>query len=155
MKALALLLLILFAGSAPEQSFVLPADIVEPHLLVAADMSRYTLPKERPTVLIKSREWFLALPACGGDPDCNIMGLYRFNDPTIVYLRVDMPPEARSPILIHELVHWLQQHNSVPAATSCAESAVIEAEAYTAEYKFMVKYQGFTGGFWTADLSCK
>lgn len=124
---------------------------------IASKLSRYPIPKgELPRVVIESGDWFKAHPACANEDPCTVMGLFSFKEMNTVYLRADMPAQLRGAILVHEITHWLQAHNGVPSATTCAEAAAIEVEAYAASYRYMILADGYTGGFWMPeDTACK
>lgn len=154
MKALIAALLLVISPVFAED-MVLPQPTVENFLQVAALVSRYHMPAiERPVVVLKTSEWFNASRVCAGEQPCTVMGFFSPYEGKTIYLRVDMPAGIRSQILVHELVHWLQAHSGMRAADTCAEKAVLEAEAYTAAYKFSVYGEGYQGSFRVADTEC-
>lgn len=78
--------------------------------------------------------------ACG--QPCPILGLYAYAD--VVYLDDQLKPEsdvfARS-ILLHELVHYLQQINGNYDGMGLCEATVLrERQAYYAQNEYLIRH---------------
>lgn len=78
--------------------------------------------------------------ACG--QPCPILGLYTYGD--VVFLDDQLDPErdvyARS-ILLHELVHYAQQHSGkYDAMDTCQASVLREREAYYLQNEYLVRH---------------
>jgi len=110
---------------------VITPDKTEVFMQIAAEMSRYPLPASaRPVVFI--------LPSEEMGP---LLGAFNCADPNVVLVNIDTPPDLRAGVIVHEFVHFLQcQAGQLPAAPTCEQRAAFEAEAYTAEYRFELKY---------------
>jgi hypothetical protein len=120
----------------------IPTEVIEPYVVAAGYLSGYTIPAERPRVLlVKDPKFFQEEGGCNDAPDCITYGLYDINPdaPDVIFLNFDMPVEVREATIVHELVHWLQEKNGVSFET-CAERTHVEHEAYMIDYVYTVLY---------------
>lgn len=110
----------------------------------AVKLTQYPAPSVLPGLDIKPREFFqqsycdkfgIAAPQC--------IVVATFSDKTrTIHLWGGIQPEDINPILIHELVHYLQ-HENAPTLSRCAR----EYEAAYAEWSYRVIATGLTDDF--------
>jgi len=90
---------------------------------------------EPPVLKLKSHEFFVET-ACGG-VECNVLALY--TDVGIIYLdqSLDVDAPETHGIVVHELVHYLQDVHGDYDSASCQDSMVREVQAYSVQDRFM------------------
>ena len=82
---------------------------------------------------------FFVEHACGGK-ECNVLGWY--NDTGVVYLDENISENLHDELLLHELVHYLQDVNGDYDSESCEDSLKREREAYLIQSRYMVEAVG-------------
>lgn len=82
---------------------------------------------------------FFVEQACGGK-ECNVLGWY--NDTGVVYLDENISEDLHDELLLHELVHYLQDVNGDFDSNSCEDSLYREREAYLVQSRYMVEGVG-------------
>ncbi len=120
------------------------AEIVAELLLFAQGVTGYT-PAERPPEVVFIAQAELQERAC--DNPCEVFGWYPHGS-RFVYLDNRMDPltdlKARS-ILLHELVHYLQQANGAfSSESSCMGWARREQEAYRVQGAWLARNNVYT-----------
>jgi hypothetical protein len=107
----------------------------------AVMLSGYPQPARPPTVEYKSHPFFVE-QACGGQ-ECKVIGWY--NDKDVVYfdnrLRGDDSAFTQS-LMVHELVHYLQNLSGKFDSHSCADQTTREHEAYAIQRRYMAEAHG-------------
>lgn len=115
--------------------------MLELMLTLASQLSGYPLPVQMPTLEYRSAAW-LEVRACpnGGTSRCtDVHGLY-LDHGNVIYLderlkAAQHDPVARS-LVLHELVHFLQDHAGLNA-TDCTQRQAREFEAYRLQQAFL------------------
>lgn len=104
-------------------------------------LSGYPDPGIQPALEYRPHEFFVE-NACLGI-DCEVMGWY--NDEDVVYLDARMrgleSTFAKS-LLVHEFVHYLQDHSGELEPYSCAQQIWRERQAYAIQREYMAKVHG-------------
>lgn len=102
------------------------------HTLVAwaVALSPYPSPEQLPIVEVVSHEW-LVHHACY-DIECRVVGWY--TDAGIIY--IDKAKTDRDDILVHEIVHYLQDVSGKFPLT-CAAQIAREREAYNVQNAYL------------------
>ena len=151
-KRLAILLIVLALATAglvfarttrplSVPSAEIPPEVTEKFFSIAAKLSRYPLPLDRPKIVVADAKMFEDDPNCDGRGEkCIVLGYYNFvSPPDTIYINVKTPPDKRASTIVHEIVHWLQDRAGRYPGT-CEEQASIELEAYVADYRYSVEY---------------
>jgi hypothetical protein len=114
-----------------------PTHLTEPFFPIAAALSGYPLPTDRPKVVVADPSFFDREREDG----YVIYGLYDIdpNVPDVIFINPDTPTDMVTTVLVHEIVHWLQEKAGKPADT-CKEIAAVEREAYLVDYMFAQLY---------------
>ncbi len=106
----------------------------------AITLSGYPAPAQLPKIEAVPHE-YLVKAACNGRP-CKVMGW--FPPGQTVYLDKRLDPQDSlyaSSIVVHELVHYLQQESGrTGSMNSCEHAIALEREAYAAQQEFLVRY---------------
>lgn len=102
----------------------------------ALHFTGYPMPENMPTVLYKERAFFVE-EACGGK-DCSVIGWYRGEG--IIY--IDKDYLRKDEVLVHEIVHYLQDLSGEYDNMSCEDDVVREREAYRVQQQYAVKAMG-------------
>lgn len=112
-------------------------------------LSSYDKPPVPPILETKPHSFFVE-NACGG-VECSVVGWY--NDTGIVYLDENLP-ESRDDIVVHELVHYLQDLSGDFETLSCDDSLFREREALRVQTQYMVE-NGRIPRLNSSRVSCK
>lgn len=103
-------------------------------------LSGYTAPAQSPQ-LVRVPASYLSAAACHGRP-CKVMGW--FPPGQQIYLDERLDPRASvyaSSVLVHEMVHYLQQESGkFGTPHSCESTIAMEREAYAAQREFLLRY---------------
>ena len=106
----------------------------------AVMLTGYDMPAERPQVVMASHS-YLEQVACEGRK-CKVMGW--FPSGTTIYIdeRLDVQDNLyASSIVVHEMVHYLQQASGKYVADySCAQAIEMEREAYAVQQAYLIRY---------------
>lgn len=105
----------------------------------AVTLSGYPAPAELPNVVPVTHE-YLVRAACAGR-ECKVMGWF----PPGRSIYVDERLDARnnlfaSSIVVHEMVHYLQQESRNGKPYDCSEALQLEREAYQAQREYLLRY---------------
>jgi hypothetical protein len=125
-------------------------DVVSPALvlklaLIASNLSGYPMPETPiPVIHLLSTADF-DKKFCPKNPsDCyDLLGYYRDDDEIWVDSQQSddwVYRAGQNSVFIHELVHWLQDHNGMNDL-SCVTKRVREYEAYTVQNRYIVEYE--------------
>lgn len=87
-----------------------------------------------PVVELKPHSFFVE-NACLGRP-CRVIAWY--NDTGTVYFDEAVSVDARDDVLLHEIVHYLQDLSGKFDSLSCADRVTREREAYRAQSQYLV-----------------
>lgn len=110
-------------------------------LIAAASLySGHPTPAAQLTV-IEVPEQVMAGLACGGKPECPVYGLYQDYD--VIFIREDLTDKAKDHVIVHEVVHWFQDHSGKYSAHEwkCLEVVEREAEAYRVQNRYIAEVQ--------------
>lgn len=114
-------------------------------------LSPYDTPPEPPIIETRPHSFFVE-NACGG-VECNVVGWY--NDTGIVFLDENLPiTESRDDLVVHELVHYLQDLSGKFESLSCEDSLFREREASRVQNQYMVE-NGRIPRLNSSRVSCK
>jgi hypothetical protein len=95
----------------------------------AATLSSYPAPEHLPTVEYKTESYFHE-HACGGRP-CSILAWYDNNGSMYLNDRLQQKTDVMTrSMLVHEMVHYLQDLSGRYDNSSCEDHAKREREAY-------------------------
>lgn len=86
-----------------------------------------------PDLVYRPHEFFVE-QACGG-VECNVVAWY--NDTGVIFLDPELDPQRRDDIIVHELVHYLQDKSKLFNSFSCYDSVAREKEAYAVQLEYM------------------
>jgi len=115
-------------------------EIYEVLLSWAIVLSGYTAPAERPQIVMVPHA-YLEKAACEGR-SCKVMGWFPPGKTIYIDDRLD-PQESlyASSIVVHEMVHYLQQTSGKYATPySCADAITMEREAYAVQQAYLIRY---------------
>jgi hypothetical protein len=137
-------------------AYILDSAKVEPYIVVASKASRYPLPATRPAVVVMPHAWFVER-TCDSVEPCNVLGVFISKLPEYIFINEKTPDFLWRTILVHEYVHYLQWANGqdLSANQTCAQRALIEAEAYVAAYRFELEHRDHTVGLDVTASNCK
>ena len=105
----------------------------------AATLSGYPRPTALPDIVMVSHSYLVA-EACGGH-ECKVLGWYPPGQKIFLDERLD-PADGlyASSIVVHEMVHFLQQQSGhFEAGFSCALALEREREAYAVQREFLLR----------------
>jgi hypothetical protein len=107
----------------------------------AVTLSSYSAPNQLPMVEYKSESYFHA-HACGGRP-CSILAWYDNNGTIYMDNRLQQHGDVMTrSMLVHELVHYLQDLSGRFDNTSCEDHAKREREAYAIQREYGIRASG-------------
>ncbi len=111
-------------------------DLITELLVVVQVMTGYPAPAQPPTVTFLAAEE-LQERACGRP--CAVLGWYEHGSSIFLDDRLDPENDFRAQaILVHELVHYLQEKNGAfGVPQTCERWAAREREAYTVQFRWM------------------
>jgi hypothetical protein len=106
----------------------------------AVTFTGYPIPETHPDIAAVSHS-YLVEQACGGR-ECKVMGW--FLPGNTIYLDKRLNPKSSlyaSAILLHEMVHYVQQQSGkLNARFSCETAIALEREAYAAQQEYLTRY---------------
>jgi hypothetical protein len=122
----------------------------------AVTLSGYPAPPEQPIVELVSHQFFVER-ACSGMPSCKVLGWYAGGNTVYVDDRLDPQNNTYdSAIVVHEFVHFLQEHNNPRDKLSCKDTVQRELEAYAVQREYAVRYgDAFPIGVSMSDVHCE
>jgi hypothetical protein len=129
------------------------AELIAVLLSWAASLSGYPYPDTAPPVEYRGREFFVE-HACEGEENCRVAAWY--NDGTIYLDRsLDDPedPVARS-VVVHELVHYLQDRSGKFPVKDCESDLRREQEAYSIQRTYLNRIAGRFASLWPVWGPC-
>ncbi len=107
----------------------------------ASLISGYPEPDHPPTLEYQPHTFFVK-EACGGQ-ECKAVGWY--NDKDVIYIDDRLRGENStfiSSLIVHELVHYLQDYSGKFNTFSCADQIAREREAYAVQREYVAKAHG-------------
>lgn len=106
------------------------------------NLSQYPHPGVAPEIIYKPHQFFIDM-ACAGIEKCKAVAWY--NDEGVIYLDERMKghtdPDTRS-VVVHELVHYLQDLSGEYKEMDCNLHAKREREAYSVQRQYLNKIAG-------------
>jgi hypothetical protein len=120
----------------------------------AASLSGYTYPETAPPVEYRGPDFFVE-QACRGAEDCRVAAWY---DAGTIYLREDLSdledPVVRS-VVVHELVHYLQDLSGRFPVDDCESDLKREQEAYSIQRTYLNRIAGRFAATWPVWGPCE
>ena len=120
----------------------------------AAQFSGYPYPQTIPALQFRDHAFFVQ-QACGGSEHCRVAAWY--NDRGIIYLdkRIKdlQTPMVRS-LLVHEMVHYLQDLSGEYKNGDCRTRMVREEQAYAAQRLYLNQVEGIFAAVYPVYPSC-
>jgi hypothetical protein len=120
----------------------------------ASHLSTYPYPESAPAYSVRPHSFFVER-ACGGNSNCNIAAWYN-NDGTI-YLDERLQnwddPVVRS-VIVHELVHYLQDLSGKFKNDDCRDQLQREREAYAIQRIYLNRVAGRFAAVYPVYGSC-
>jgi hypothetical protein len=108
----------------------------------AAHLSSYSYPEDPPDYRFEPHSFFVE-HACGGNTNCNTGAWY--NNDGVIYLDDRLQdwadPMVRS-VIVHELIHYLQDISGKFNKGDCEEQLVREREAYAIQRIYINRIAG-------------
>jgi hypothetical protein len=106
----------------------------------AITLSGYSAPANQPEIAMAPHS-YLVDAACAGR-ECKVLGWFPPGETIYLDNRLDpMESVYASSILVHELVHFLQQQSGrLEAKYSCETALAMEREAYGVQREFLLRY---------------
>ncbi|MBI2970528.1 MAG: hypothetical protein HYY36_07265 [Gammaproteobacteria bacterium] len=118
------------------------AQLIAVLLSWASHLSGYPYPDTVPAVEQRSAEFFVE-KACGGHKNCRVAAWY--DDDGTIYLD-DRIPDLEEPIvrsvIVHELVHYLQDLSGKYVDDGCEQRLAREREAYSIQRIYLNRIAG-------------
>jgi hypothetical protein len=105
----------------------------------AVTLSGHPAPVQAPDVVPVSHR-YLVDGACAGR-ECKVLGW--FPPGHTIYIDERLDPQENllaSSIVVHEMVHYLQQESRQGKPYDCTEALALEREAYHAQREFLLRY---------------
>ena len=105
-------------------------------------LSSYPHPGVPPEIVFKPHDFFVE-QACAGNPKCGTVAWY--DDEKVIYLddRIKNNTDAFSrSVVVHELVHYLQDLSGEYKTMDCNLHAKREREAYSVQRQYLNKIAG-------------
>jgi len=96
------------------------------------------LGRAEPPELEYQEHSFFVENACGGK-ECNVLGWY--NDNGTLYLDDRVTGTLRDQLIVHELVHYLQDVNGDYDSLNCEDSLARERQAYRIQQAYAIEGQ--------------
>ncbi len=107
----------------------------------AVTLSSYSAPEQLPTVEYKSEAYFHE-HACGGRP-CSILAWYDNNGVIFLDERLQQQTDVMTrSMLVHEMVHYLQDLSGRYDNSSCEDHTRREREAYAIQREYGIRASG-------------
>jgi hypothetical protein len=115
-------------------------DVYAALLSWALSLTNYAPPPAPPEIVMVSHA-YLEQVACEGR-SCKVMGWFPPGKKIFLDDRLDAKESLyAASIVVHEMVHYLQQSSGKYAAPySCADAIAMEREAYAAQQAYLVRY---------------
>jgi hypothetical protein len=111
---------------------------------------------EPPKVEFKPKEFFVK-EACGGSPNCKVVGWFRGGDTVYIWDKLDVEGnQIAASIVVHEDVHYLQEKNGKPHRT-CQHIIELEREAYGVQKEYLLQNGVLANGvgLTTVSMHCE
>ncbi len=119
----------------------------------AVHLSDYSAPEHEPRVRFEPHSFFVE-QVCGGQ-ECPAVGWY--NDRGIIYIderHRDDESEFTTSLMVHELVHYLQDISGKYDSNSCVDSVAREREAYYIQNEYILRAHGSFAFIRPGPTSC-
>jgi len=121
----------------------------------ASHLSHYPYPGHGPAYSFRPHSFFVE-HACDGNRDCPVAAWYN-NDGTIYldeHLQNWDDPVTRS-VIVHELVHYLQDLSGKFRNNDCEDQLKREREAYAVQRMYLSRVAGRFAALWPRYGTCK
>jgi hypothetical protein len=130
------------------------AELISILLSWAASLSGYPYPDTRPAIEYRAHDFF-AQHACAAEASCRAAAWY--DDDGTIYLDrqlADLEDPVIRSVVVHELVHYLQDLNGAFAAGTCDDSVRREREAYAVQRTYLNRVAGRFAATWPVYAPC-
>lgn len=121
----------------------------------ASHLTSYTYPGTPPQYSIEDHSFFVE-NVCGGEEKCNVSAWY--NNDGVIYLDKRLgdweDPVVRS-VIVHELVHYLQDLSGRYANDDCEDRLRREREVYSVQRTYLNRIAGRFAATWPVYGSCE
>jgi hypothetical protein len=106
----------------------------------AVTLTGYPAPATPPQVVMVSHA-YLEEAACAGRP-CKVLGWFPPGDHIFIDDQLNAQDDLyASSVVVHEMVHFLQQSSGkYPTPYSCEDAIAMEREAYGVQQAYLVRY---------------
>jgi hypothetical protein len=111
---------------------------------------------EMPRVEFMPRAFFVQ-NACGGSPNCKVVGWYRGGGVVYVWDRLDVDgDQVAASIVVHEFTHYLQGQAG-RSHTTCSDVIDLEREAYGVQKEYLLRNGVLANGvgLTTVSMHCE
>jgi hypothetical protein len=129
-------------------------DLIAVLLSWAASLSGYPYPDAPPPVEYRDRAFFIE-HACAGAKDCPVAAWY---DAGTIYLDQSLAdledPVVRS-VVVHELVHYLQERSGQFPEKNCESDLRREQQAYSVQRTYLNRVAGRFAALWPVWGTCE
>lgn len=118
------------------------AELILVLLSWTAHLSSYPYPGVAPELQYRAHEFFVQHP-CRGNRDCRVVAWY--DDHGTIYLddRIsDLEDPIVRSVIVHELVHYLQDLNGKYDPSKCEDQLAGEREAYAIQRTYLNRIAG-------------
>jgi len=131
------------------------AELLAVLLSWASHLTSYSYPESPPDYRIEDHAFFVE-HACGGREKCPVSAWY--NNDGIIYLDSRLgdwqDPVVRS-VIVHELVHYLQDLSGRYASDDCEDRLKREREAYSVQRTYLNRIAGRFAATWPVYDTCE
>ena len=121
----------------------------------ASHLTSYAYPGTPPQYSIEDHSFFVE-HVCGGEEKCNVSAWY--NNDGVIYLDRRLgdweDPVVRS-VIVHELVHYLQDLSGKYANDDCEDRLRREREAYSVQRTYLNRIAGRFAATWPQYGTCE
>lgn len=118
-------------------------NLIATMLVWASYLSGYPMTNDNPLVVLVPHSYFVE-NACHGidtkDDPCTYVGLYTYDD-KMIHIDNNIDKQLFDAILVHELVHYLQDINNRWTDSICPNKISREHEAYAVEQRYIYEAQ--------------
>lgn len=129
------------------------AELITVLLSWAVTLSAYDTPAQPPAIEYRPHSFFVDR-ACAGR-ECKVLGWY--NDQDVVYIDERFAGDREdfaTSLIVHELIHFLQDESGHFDHGSCEDSLRREREAYRIQKEYLVEAVGSFRQVGTAHYAC-
>lgn len=106
---------------------------------------------ETPPVMVEVPHEFFVEEVCGGK-ECNVLGWYNGHK---IYIQEKLSGRLLDEMIVHEMVHYLQDLSMNYKDKSCKDSIIREREAYFVQGEYAIQATGNLPRHVNSHVSCK